>query len=326
MTSAAVETNAPIPTWFGVGGGADALARPGSIEELRGLLGEHAGKPVRTLGDGANLLVDDPGVDGLVVSLERLRAVERVPAPTDAEIVILRVGAGANLPRLITDTVREGFAGLETLAGVPASVGGAVMMNAGGSFGRIADCVHRVRTLDLQGRERRVDRADIAFGYRCSGLEGLLVVEVEFALRRTEGQAAAALRERMKEIMALKKASQPMAERSAGCFWKNPLAPAGWSGPRTPDGLRIGAGWLVDHAGLKGMRVGGARVSEVHANFVVTDHDPGGAPRCSAGDVLALMREVRRRTLDRWGIALDPEVVVWRRAEWDPARGGRATL
>lgn len=343
MPPAALETRAPIPTWFGIGGGADALARPTTLSELREIVGEFRarGEPVRALGDGANLLVDDAGVDGVVIALDRLSRDAETPAGErtswgalpGCEIMsdhggrlVLRASGGVNLPRLIVETVRQGLGGLEVLAGVPATVGGAAIMNAGGTFGQFADVALRVRALSLEGVDRWLDRSAIAFAYRRSGLEGSIVTEVEMSLTRHEGAAAGALRERMKEIMALKKKSQPMAERSAGCFWKNPGAPPDWSGPRTPDGARVGAGWLIDHAGLKGLRVGGASVSDVHANFVVTDHDAGGAPRCAAGDVLALMRDVRTRVFDRWGVTLEPEVVIWRRAEWDVRSGGRCAL
>ncbi|TVQ64123.1 MAG: UDP-N-acetylmuramate dehydrogenase [Phycisphaerales bacterium] len=292
----AIETDAPIPTWFGVGGRADALARPRSVEELRALLRRF--DRVRVLGDGANMLVDDDGVDGLVVSLENLRRVER-PDPNDPGL--LRVGAGANLPRLIVDTVRDGLSGLEGLAGVPASLGGAIVMNAGGAFGEIAQAVERVRALTLDGEEIVRTRDEIPFGYRSSGLRDLIVVEAD--LRLTPAEDAAALRSRMKEVMSYKKGSQPMGERSAGCAFKNPTLPTG---------ERVSAGMLIDRAGCKGERVGGARVSDVHANFIVVDTAPGA---CTARDVVALMRRVRARVLDHAGVTLEPEVAIWRRAD-----------
>lgn len=310
-----IETGVPIPTWFGVGGAADALARPASPDHLRLLLAEHP--VVRMLGDGANLLVDDAGVDGLVVSTERMRRVGAPERLRSSDDVIIAAEAGANLPRLINDCVRDGLAGLESLGGIPASVGGAVMMNAGGAFGQIADAVERVHVLTREGAERAIERADIAFGYRRSGLDGMIIAAVDLRLRPAD---PAALRERHLQVMHYKKNSQPMAERSAGCFWKNPDAPEGWSGPRSPDGARVSAGWLIDQAGLKGLRAGGASVSPVHANFVVTD---SGA---TAADVIGLMRLVRSRVADAFGVALIPEVAIWRRGEFDPARNGGAAL
>ncbi len=314
---ASVQRNVAIPTWFGVGGGADALVTVGSVEELSAVLREE--RVVRVLGEGANLLVDDSGVDGVVVSLARLDGVEC------AEGGLVRVGAGADLMKLITSTVRDGLAGLEALAGIPASIGGACVMNAGGAFGSFAEFVRRVRVVARDGSARWMTREEIGFDYRRSGLEGEIVVEVELGLREVEGKEQEEARARLKEVMAYKKGSQPMAERSAGCVWKNPMAPSDWTGMRTPDAHRVPAGWLVDQTGLKGVQIGGAMVSPRHANFVVTEQWEG-KPACTAGDVLALMREVRTRVLDRHGIALEPEVVVWRRGEFDVLTGGRASL
>lgn len=317
MERTSLQRNVAIPTWFGVGGGADALCAPGSVDELAGLMREE--RRVRVLGEGANLLVDDAGIDGVVASLRRMDGVEALGGG------VLRVGAGADLMKLITRTVRDGLSGLEALAGIPASVGGACVMNAGGAYGSFAEFVRRVRVVSRDGVDRWLARAEVGFDYRRSGLEGELVVEVELGLREVEGREQEEARARLKEVMAYKKGSQPMADRSAGCVWKNPLAGSEWSGKRTPDERRIPAGWLVDHAGLKGMRVGGASVSPAHANFVVTEHRDGRAV-CAAADVVALMREVRARVADRFGVALEPEVVVWRRGEFDAATGGRAAL
>ncbi len=314
---ASLQRNVAIPTWFGVGGGADAFLRVGSVDELCALL--RAERVVRVLGEGANLLVDDAGVDGVVVSLAGLDGVEMVGGG------VVRVGGGADLMRLITSTVRDGLAGLEVLAGIPASIGGACVMNAGGAFGSFAEFVKRVRVVGRDGSARWVAREEVGFGYRKSGLEGVIVVEVELGLREVEGKEREEARARLKEVMAYKKGSQPMAERSAGCVWKNALAPSGWTGKRTPDELRVPAGWLVDTSGLKGLRVGGAMVSAAHANFVVTEHR-GGRAACSAADVLGLMREVRARVLERHGIELEAEVVVWRRGEFEASTGGRARL
>ncbi len=282
------ERDAPIRTWYSVGGRAERMARPESVEECAALLKEYARAEVRILGDGANLNVDDDGVGDLDISTENLDHVERLPG--DA----LRVGAGVNLPRLVVDCVRDGLAGLEGLGGVPASVGGAAVMNAGGAFGEFAQVVRGVTGLTRAGEVVRLRRDEIDFSYRHSGLEELMVVEVDLAL--TAGDAGA-LRARLKDVMAKKKASQPMAERSAGCAFKNPEV----------GGKRVSAGMLIDRAGCKGMRVGGAEVSPVHANFIVA-HE--GA---RARDVIELFAQVAQRVLERERIALEREVVIWSR-------------
>ncbi|MEC9374569.1 MAG: UDP-N-acetylmuramate dehydrogenase [Planctomycetota bacterium] len=289
MTSAltsAIETDAPIPTWFGVGGRADRLARPATLDELRDLARHH--DQLRILGDGANLLVADEGVDGLVVSLERMKA---VAFERDG---LVRVEAGANLPRLILETVRRGLAGLEGLGGIPATVGGAVRMNAGGAFGQIADVVERVHALAGDGETRCIERADIPFAYRRSGLEDLIITAVDL---RLEPSDPAPLRDRLKEVMAYKKSSQPMADRSAGCVFRNPDI----------NGARESAGRIIDQCGCKGLRIGGAEVSQRHANFVVT-HDG-----CAATDILELIDQIRERVRRERGIELETEVVIWRR-------------
>lgn len=296
-TDIIIEHNAPIPTWFKVGGRADTLARPTTVEQVRDLLLMFAHQPVRVLGDGANLLVDDEGVDGLVLDL---RSMSRVDWPEDAGEPLVRVQAGANLPKLITESVRRCLAGIETLAGIPATVGGAIVMNAGGAFGQISDVVHHVHALTRAGEMLSIPLPEIHFSYRHSGLSHLIIVGADLRLKRVEGKAQSALRERLKEVMTYKKNSQPMAENSAGCYWKNPTDPANPT-------KRLSAGKIIDDCGLKGVTFGGATVSPVHANFVVT------AEGCKARDIVSLMESVRRRVTERTGIVLEPEVVYWRR-------------
>lgn len=289
----------PLATWFGVGGGAARYARPTTAEQLAECVA--LDPALRVIGDGANLLVDDDGVPDLVVSLTQGDFV-RVQREQGSDVV--RVGAGVNLPKLILECVRDGLGGLEGLGGIPATVGGAVVMNAGGAFGQIADCVHSVHAVDRLGRRVRLHRGDIAFGYRTSGLNDLIITCVD--LRLTPGDAGP-LRERLKEVMEYKKRSQPMADRSAGCVFKNPTLTSDLEGIGAA-GQRVSAGMLIDRAGLKGLRVGGASVSERHANFIVTD--PGTA---KARDVIELMTLVARRVHEAMGVRLHREVVVWSR-------------
>lgn len=291
-----------VPTWFGIGGGADRFATVRSAEQLRRAI--EIDPVLRVLGDGANLLVDDDGVAELVVKMEGELA-EWVIDPAKGTV---RAGAGANLPKLINETVRQGLAGLETLGGIPASVGGALVMNAGGKFGEIEQFVVRVHGLTREGREVTLERKDIAFAYRRSGLKDLVLTSCELQLAPDD---AAAVRKRLKEVMAYKKTSQPMAEKSAGCTYKNPTLEHdimdlydanGRAGRRVPAGL------LIDRAGLKGLAVNAVSVSDVHANFFVTK------PGATAHDVIFLMNEVERRVLDRYGVQLEREVVVWSRS------------
>lgn len=297
----AIERNAPIRTWFGVGGGAGRFAVAHGERELSACL--RIDPALRILGDGANLLVDDDGVEELVVSL----AGDFECCEIDPASGRVFAGAGVRLPRLINETVRLGLGGLEVLAGIPARVGGALIMNAGGSFGQIADTVRAVHALDRTGRAVRLSRDEIPFAYRESGLGRLVLTGAEFALAPVD---PGPLRDRMLDIMAYKKSSQPLKEDSAGCVFRNPVL-------REPlferaAGERISAGMLIDRAGCKGLSVGGAAVSDVHANFIVT------SPGAMARDVITLMERVARRVLDEFGVALEREVVVWRRREPSP--------
>jgi UDP-N-acetylmuramate dehydrogenase len=293
-----VERDAEIGTWFGIGGRADRLARPANEEQLRACLDVDGA--LRVLGEGANLLVDDAGVSALVVRLDHAwwRHTE-----FDEASGVVRARAGADLPRLILDCARRGLAGLEGLGGIPASVGGAAVMNAGGRFGEIGEAIRSVRALTRDGRVVTRTRDDCRFGYRESALGELIVLEVEFALARTD---SGAVRARLKDVMAYKKERQPMADRSAGCCFKNPTLRE--SVPDIGDaGQRVPAGMLIDRAGCKGLAVGGASVSERHANFIVT------APGARARDVMALMRTLQGRVFDAFGIRIEPEIAIWRR-------------
>lgn len=276
-------------TWYGVGGVARTLAHPANTEQLAALVERCAAAsiPVHVLGKGANLLVPEGVVEGIVIVLD---APPFRTFAIDATRII--AGGGADLERIITASVRAGLAGLEGLAGIPASVGGAVRMNAGGAYGEIGPYVESVTAIEPDGRIVTLDRAQLQFTYRHSNIGERFIAAATFALSPTDDQPA--LREKLKSVMAYKKNSQPMAASSAGCAFKNPKKVS----PK-------GAGQLIDEAGLKGLRVGGAEVSNVHANFIVLH--PGGA----ASDVLSVMDEVQKRVAAHHGIALEREVVVW---------------
>jgi UDP-N-acetylmuramate dehydrogenase len=306
-----LEPNAEIPTWFGIGGRADRLARPVTLDDLRRCLDLDA--DLLVLGDGANLLVDDPGVSQLVVALTS-------PAFTSVawhDHGRVTAGAGASLPKLITESVRRGLTGLEGLGGIPATLGGAAVMNAGGSFGQIADAVSRVHGLDRSGRSVTLERPDIAFSYRHSGLNHLLVTSVELALHPADPKP---LRERLKEVMAYKSGTQPMSAKCAGCCYKNPIVPRdladrliGTAPELSPSAnsngtIRLSAGLILDRAGCKGLSLGGATISDHHANFFYV------RPGARARDVIQLMELAEKKVLDAFGIRLEREVVVWTRS------------
>jgi UDP-N-acetylmuramate dehydrogenase len=290
-------------TWYGIGGQAAVFVQPPDFDALQGFVQtcvQHD-VPWYLLGSGANLLVAGD-VDGVVVQLHA-KAFKQV----SIEGTRVVAGGGCDLARLILQLAGAGLAGLECLAGIPASVGGAVCMNAGGAFGAIGPCVERVTALDARGQRITLERGDLHFAYRHSNVQGLIVLDVTFAL--TPGDPAA-LRQRVKEIFDYKTSTQPMAAHSAGCAFKNPTPPRDPAHKPCPtDAATPGAGKLIDMAGLKGHRIGGAQVSTHHANFIIADPAQG----CTPADVLELMRHVQRTVQEKFGIKLQREVVVWPR-------------
>ena len=295
-----IEHNAQIPTWFHIGGRAARLAKPKSSADLIACL--EIDDEFRVLGEGANLLVDDEGVSGLVVSLQTdgFRGVE-----IDQTTGVIRAGAGVALPGLINRCVKASLGGLEVLAGIPATVGGAAIMNAGGAFGSMSDRVLAISAIDRAGRTHTYEGSQIDFGYRQSHLNHLIVTEVVFGLLPGDHDEIKASRDR---CMAYKAKSQPLADKSAGCVFKNPVLTQaidsiGEAGERV--GERVGAGMFIDRAGCKGMRVGGAMVSDVHANFITTTKE------ANARDVIALIAQMQASVFDRFGVSLDRELVIW---------------
>lgn len=294
-----IESDAPIPTWFGVGGKAKRLAHPRTLDELRQCL--ELDPKLRILGDGANLLVADGGVDELVVALDQG---DFAQMSVDAATGMVLAGAGVNLPKLILETTRLGLGGLENLGGIPASVGGAVIMNAGGQFGQTGDYVHAVHAMTRAGEPVTLKRNQIEFTYRHSRFgdhKGLIITGAQFKLKRAESEQ---LRTKLKDVMAYKKTTQPMAERSAGCAFKNPILRDDLPGVAVA-GSKVSAGMLIDKAGCKGLKIGGAQVSDRHGNFLCAGQG------CRASDVLKLMREVRSRVQAKFGLMLEPEVAIW---------------
>lgn len=273
-------------TWYGLGGPAAWLVTPRDESELATVLTRctAAELPWRILGRGANLLIPDDGFNGVVIRLagETWERVEFHPPQVEA-------AAGTDFPKLVKQCLERGLIGLENLAGIPGSVGGVIHQNAGGRYGTIADYVHQVRLLSLDG-EVHVRRADeMGFEYRKCQLDGGVVVAATFELQTGDGTAAL---ERHRAIWKEKYASQPpVSVRSAGCIFKNPPGEA--------------AGRLIDEAGLKGQRCGAAEISTKHANFIVAH--PGATTR----NVLDLITLARDRVFERTGIQLELEVEVW---------------
>jgi UDP-N-acetylmuramate dehydrogenase len=238
---------------------------------------------VRILGGGANLLVDDSGVRGAVIRLigEEFTSVTF----TDQGV---KAGAAADLSRLVLRTVREGWSGMECLTGIPGTIGGAVRMNAGGSFGDIGNVVESVALMDEDGVTFSRLRGDVVFGYRTTNINSKVILGAEF---RLVPDSPRRILNQVKQIWIYKKNTQPLGTRNAGCVFKNPRG--------------LSAGAMIDKAGLKGRRVGGAQVALKHANFILADD---GA---RASDVLKLINIIREEVYKRTNVYLELEIEVW---------------
>ena len=226
--------DAPIGamTWFGIGGRADLLVRPHDEASLVTLVQRctETNMPIRILGKGANLLVDDDGVDGVVLLLDddsfRAHRFNR-----HGEIHRLHAGAGADIFKTVNELARQGLSGMEQMSGIPGTIGGAIRMNAGGAYGCIGDCVETVQCCTMHGELLTYDQSHLEFSYRHTNLPECIVLSATFTL---EPRDPLTVRERVLEIMAAKKASQPMADKSAGCSFRNPTGPDGTRIPRRP--------------------------------------------------------------------------------------------
>jgi UDP-N-acetylenolpyruvoylglucosamine reductase len=281
-----VRTDEPLAqrTTLRVGGPAELYVEPASEAELATTLrfcAEH-GLPHFLLGRGSNLLIRDGGVRGAVICLAHAAF-----ARLEVEGERLHCGAGVRLKHVANEARRHGLAGLEFLEGIPGSVGGALRMNAGAMGGWMFDAVESVRCMDAQGEVHELARAAIAVSYRCCPWLRTHIA-LSAVLRGSPGDRAV-IAERMNGFSRKRWANQPPAP-SAGCIFKNPDA--------------IPAGKLIDELGLKGTRVGGAKVSLEHGNFLVND---GGA---TGADMLALIELIRHRALTERGIALETEVDI----------------
>ncbi len=283
---------APLTT-FKVGGDADWLIDARTEDEVRGALtiGRDAGQPITILGGGSNVLVSDAGVRGLVI---RVRPME-VSQPSPDRV---RADAGLTINGLVRWTIGRGIAGLEAWAGTPGTVGGAIYGNAHFGGRNIGDLVAAVRVLSPDGEARTLPALEMEFAYDTSRLQRTREVLLWAEFHAGAGDPDA-LRAVAKASLAHRKKTQPLETPSAGCIFQNP-DPAR---DAVPDGIPPSAGALVDRAGLKGSRLGAAKVSDTHANFIVNE---GGA---RAADIHALIGRCKQAVRERFGVALREEIV-----------------
>lgn len=280
--SGKVLPNEPLSghTWLKIGGPADVFLVPDTKEDvLRAVqfcLDE--GMPYTILGSGSNVLVGDDGIRGAVIAIHKTLDYLHV----DGDVV--RAGAGVNVPKLVVDLLKHGFTGMEGLGGIPGSLGGAIIMNAGAYGTEIFEFVTDVELI-RNGQALTLTRDQIFYTYRGTDLTNDIILEVGFRFERGDVDAA---KERRKVLLAKRKDSQPLDRPNAGSIFKNPSGDF--------------AGRLIEASGLKGTRVGDAVVSEKHANFLVNDG------HATAKDMMGLIELVRDRVRADHGVELELEV------------------
>ncbi|MDP1836647.1 MAG: UDP-N-acetylmuramate dehydrogenase [Chlamydiales bacterium] len=266
---------------FGIGGPARYYASVNSVDDMCDILrfASQENLPYIILGKGSNCLFDDRGYDGLVIH-------NKIDFMNDETPSIFYVGAGYSFSRFGAMTARKGWSGLEFASGIPGTIGGAIYMNAGANGGETCDTLTSVEFVTPDGNLVRYERNELDFSYRTSPFQQLpgAIVAATFTLFASENARYDQI-----NIVRYRQATQPYDMPSAGCIFRNPTVGS--------------AGALIDKVGLKGLRVGGAVVSPVHANFIVN----GG--NATSADVLALILTVQERILEATGISLESEVV-----------------
>ncbi len=272
-------------TWLKVGGTAEYFFTPRTKEELlavaRFCRQQHW--PVYLLGGGSNVLVRDEGVRGAVI-----RVVEPLLGNVRVDGTTVVAEGGALLSHVISESVRAGLAGLEHLVGVPGTIAGAVVGNSGGRIGDVGQVISSVTVLTQAGEETIRQGDELSFSYRRSSLQDLIVLEVTLELTRDDSEE---LTRRMRKNWIMKRSTQPLADQSAGCIFRNPRG--------------LSAGALIEQSGLKGMSCGKAKISDRHANFIVTET---GA---TSKDVEQLIDRIQKAVAEKFAVDLEPEIRIW---------------
>ncbi len=288
-TDLLIKPQVPLATLtsFRVGGPAEWYVAPRSLEELQISFAWACAEsiPITLLGAGSNLLISDQGLSGLVIGTRRLRHSRFDPATGQ-----VTVGAGEPLPRLAWQAAAQGWEGLEWSVGIPGTVGGAVVMNAGAHSGCVSDYLVSATVLFPDGTVKVLTPQDLNYRYRTSSLQGKnwLVTEATFQLKPgADPEAVIAV---TNHHLNHRRSTQPYHMPSCGSVFRNPND--------------YKAGWLIEQSGLKGYQIGGAQVAERHANFIL---NCGGA---TATDIFQLIRHVQHKVEQQWSLLLEPEVRI----------------
>jgi UDP-N-acetylmuramate dehydrogenase len=279
-------------TTFGIGGPADALLTVRTDQQLRDLVrwAQDRGLPFMILGAGSNLLVRDGGIRGLVVKLANgFESVRQGSEPLPNGWVGIIAGAGVLVRKLGKYALDNGLGGLNFALGIPGTVGGALRMNAGAWGSSMADTTSSISFLNQHSDIVTMGKEKLRFSYRGLDVEeGSIILRGEFRLERSDLEG---LRQEALKMQRKRRSTQPLSLPSAGSIFRNPSAD-------------VSAGELIDRAGLKGLRQGGAEVSTRHANFIVNKGD------ARASDVVALMEHIQDVVFDRFAVSLEPEVII----------------
>jgi UDP-N-acetylmuramate dehydrogenase len=276
-------------TSFGIGGKADAIISPGDVEELiRAVVYLQKERiPYFILGKGTNILVKDGGIRGAVISLIKyFRKIKEVEEEKD--YVLIDAQAGVSLAELIRFCIQKGLSGLEFASGIPGSLGGALIMNAGSFGGELGEVVERVVMLNGRGKTGEKKKGELSFSYRRLHLpRETIILSAILKLKKASKEKVAAQVEALFEKRKLK---QPLKFKSGGSIFKNPQGDF--------------AGKLIEEAGLKGLQIENTMVSDLHANFIVN------LGEARAKDIISLIEKVQREVYQRKGIKLEPEIVI----------------
>lgn len=272
-------------SYFKIGGPAQFFLEPRNVDELQSvvLCCIENGIPMRVFGGASNILFKDAGTQGAVIRIHNEEF-----AKIEIEGTTVTAGAGAMLSNLVSQTVNAGLAGLECLVGIPGTVGGALHGNAGGHNGDTGQFATSISVMTARG-EIFVRTADeLSFSYRQSSINELVILNATFELKQDDSDE---ITDRMKKNWIMKKANQPLTHQSAGCIFKNPR------------GMHAGA--LIEQAGLKGTRIGGAEISDRHANFIINEEN------ATTENVLDLINLAQNTVSEKFGVELELEIELW---------------
>ena len=266
-------------TWLRLGGPAQYFLTPRTEEELLAIVQtcRQLKIPIHILGSGSNLLVRDEGIRGAVI-----RVIEPLLSEVRVEGTNVIAGGGTMLSHMITEAVRAGLGGVEHLVGIPGTIAGAVVGNSGGRAGDIGQLASSVTVLTQDGTVATRKGDELSFSYRRSSFQDMLVLSVTLSLTQDDSEE---LNRRIRKNWIMKRSTQPLADQSAGCIFRNPRG--------------LSAGALIEQCGLKGLSVGKARISERHANFIVTE---AGA---SSRDVEQLISRIQKAVAEKFAVDLE---------------------